>query len=102
MTTIARLIEGIANREAAWTWDAIDPGLRTAFAERLAALLPNVDPAVEWEAMPLRYRHEIAWHLTRTPVEHRAVWEEDCRRLAEDADEATIQALKVLMGSSLP
>jgi hypothetical protein len=99
VTALARLAEAIARREAEWAWDAIDPSMRATFTERLAEHLPEMDPAVEWENMPLRYRREWASNLTRTPDELRAVWEEDRRRLAEEADEATIEVFKVLIGA---
>jgi len=98
MTGLGRLAEGIARREAEWAWDNIDPELRATFTDRLAARLPRLNPTIEWESMPLRYRREWAWHLSRTPAEHEEATAEDVHRLQMEADDATRDVFMAITG----
>ena len=61
MTSIDLVKARIARREAEWSWANLDPEIRTRFTGRLANLLPELDPEVEWSnANPLPAGNRVA------------------------------------------
>jgi hypothetical protein len=95
-----RVLEVVAatatRREAEWSWSILNHSVKARFIAAMADRLPRLDPQKHWQAMPVRYRQELAWHLSRTTEQLRSAWEEDCERLRLKADEATVEAFKAL------
>ena len=95
---VARLAEQIDQRELEWSWANIDFAVKARFISRMVDLLPQFDPETEWQAMPVQYRRELAWHLSRTPEQLNSAWEADCEHLRGEADEETVAVFRELTG----
>ena len=99
--SLERIGECIVRSDAQWLWESIDSRVRETVTERLAEILPDVDPSTYWALMEIRHRREIIWNLSRSPEQRRAVWEEQRHRLQAQADEETVAAFTELVQVSL-
>jgi hypothetical protein len=92
-TAMAHLAETMARREERWRWENIDPVVRAEFASRME---PGADPEPEWSSRSVRVRRELDWHLRLRPGQYRSVFEEDSHRLQMEADQASVEAFRIL------
>jgi hypothetical protein len=77
-------------------WHEVPAGLKEEFCNRMARMLPELDPQVEWENMTPQGRRDTCWHLERQPWALSDSWAEECERIRAMADEATGQAFRML------
>lgn len=97
----ALIAEAIGMIEARYSWDNLDPDLQRVFASRLADALPGFDPASRWESMTVGTRREWIFHETQTPAEAQAVCDAEDARIRAQADDATVEAFRSLIGSEV-
>lgn len=92
---MAHLADTMAKRTERWEWPNVDPVVRAEFASRME---PGLDPEEEWSLRSIRIRRELAFHLLH-PAGHAATpTEVDSHRLQMEADQASVQAFRVLVG----